>query len=418
MKRRPVMIAGLAAAALGLAACSSSSSSTTSGSAASGSAASGSATSGSAASASNPIKIFVYGQITGQAFALPQVVTGAQAAVNNINASGGVNGRKLQLISCDNAGNVDKDVACAQEAVSDNVAAAVGVITLTQQQSVPIIAAAHIPVIAAADTGPVFRQSPESFPVLSAPPIYAGQAAALLAKRECKHPAILAITTPDATGASKSFAKYIKLHDPSASPTKTVTVATGSVDVSAQVAQVLSGGTDCLGTALDPTTQAETFTAVAKSGQNTLISANSTDVSIPLLKGLGAEASNIVISSPYYLSSTDTPQMAQYYAGMNGVDPKATIDAIAEGAYDGVEIFALAAKGLSTVDGATVTAALGKMSDINTGLSAPLDFSQPNSLSCMPRVFNTQEFAYGYSNGAYTLLSKTPYQVGSVLGCY
>jgi ABC-type branched-subunit amino acid transport system substrate-binding protein len=415
MKIRPVMVAGLAAAALGLAACSSSGSSTPGST-------TPDSTTGSATSAANgtgsPIKIFVYGQITGQAFALPQVVTGAQAAVNNINAAGGINGRQLQLISCDNAGNVDKDVACAQEAVSDNVAAAVGVITLTQQQSVPIIAAAHIPVIAAADTGPIFRQSPESFPVLSAPPIYAGQAAALLAKRECKHPAILAITTTDATAASKSFAKYMKLHDPSASPTKTVTVATGSVDVSAQVAQVLSGGTDCLGTALDPTTQAETFTAVGKSGQNTLIAANSTDVSIPLLQGLGAEASDIVISSPYYLSPGDSPQMAQYYAAMNKINPKATKDAIAEGGYDGVEIFAQAAKGLTTIDGATVTAALQKLSDVNTGLSAPVDFSKPNPLSCMPRVFNTQEFAYDYSNGAYQLLSKTPYQVGSVLGCY
>lgn len=407
-KRATVLAAVVVAAALSLAACSSSSST---------GASTAKSQSAGTTSQSGPIKIFVYGQITGQAFAQPEIVTGAQAAINMVNAQGGVNGRKLQLISCTNDGNVNQDVACAREAVTDQVAAVVGTLTLTQQQSIPVVTAANIPVVAGTDTGPIYRQDPNSFPVLTGPPLYAGQAAALLAKRSCKHPAMLAITTSDATAASVSFGKYMQQHDPSASKVKIVTVPTGATDISAQVAEVLSGGTDCLGTALDPTTQLESITAVGKSGQNVLISANAPSLPASSLKTVGSVANDIVVSSPFYLNASDSPQTAQYIANMTKTNPKATIDTLAESSYDGVLIVALAAKGLSTVDGQTLIASLKKLTDVDTGLSPSINFTKPNPLSCMPRVFLTEEFAYHYANGEYALTSHTPYDVQSALSC-
>src|SRR5262249_26843961 len=160
----------------------------------------------------------------GQAFAVPQIQTGAQAAVDMINADGGVNGHQLQLVTCANDGNVNQDVGCARQAVSDKVAAVVGTLTLTQQQSIPVVTAAGIPVIGGSDTGPVYRTDPNSFPILTAPPIYAGQAAALLAQRQCKHPAVLEINTPDAAAGSVSFGTYMTQHDPGASQVKRVIV--------------------------------------------------------------------------------------------------------------------------------------------------------------------------------------------------
>jgi ABC-type branched-subunit amino acid transport system substrate-binding protein len=400
MHKRTTTLVTIAVAALGLSACSSSS-----------------AAPSASGSDSSPIKIMVFGQITGQAFAVPEIVTGAQAAVNMINAQGGVNGRKLQLITCDNQGNVNQDVACAREAASDGVAAVVGTLTLTQQQSIPVVTAADIPVVAGSDTGPVYRQDPDSFPVLTSPPIYAGQAAALLAKRVCKHPAFLEITTSDAAAGGVSFGRYMAQHDPSASKVKVVSVPTGATDISAQMAQVLSGGADCLGTALDPTTQLESITAVGKSGQNVLISANAPSLPASSLKTVGPVANDIVVSSPFYLNPADSPQTAEYIANVTKTNPKTPIDTLAESAYDGVLIVALAAKGLSTVDGKTLITSLKKLSDVNTGLSPAINFSQPNSLSCMPQALLTDEFAYHYSNGQYVLSSKTPYNVESALGC-
>lgn len=403
MRKRAASLVSVAAVALSLAACSSSG--TTSGAGAGGS------------TTSNPIKIMVFGQITGQSFAVPEIQTGAQAAVNMINADGGVNGRKLDLISCSNDGNVNQDVGCAREAIADNVAAVVGTLTLTQQQSIPVVTAAGIPVIAGSDTGPAYRTDADSFPVLVGPPIYAGQAAALLAKRQCKHPAFLEINTSDAANGAVSFSKYLALNDPSASKVKTVVVPTGATDISAQMAQVLSGGTDCLGTALDPTTQLESIIAVGKSGQNVLISANAPSLAASSLKTVGAVANQVVVASPFYLNPADTPQTAQYISNVTKTNPKAPIDTLSESAYDGVLIFAQAAKGLTTINGQTISAALKKLSNVDTGLSPPINFTKPNPLSCMPRAFLTKEFAYHYANGQYVLTSKTAYNVQPALAC-
>jgi Periplasmic binding protein len=101
----------LAIATLALSACASSSSFS--------SVSSGSTNNGD--TGNSKVKLMVITDVASAALALPQVVTGAQAAVNRINAAGGVNGHQLQLLSCNSQANPNDAAACAREAVADKV---------------------------------------------------------------------------------------------------------------------------------------------------------------------------------------------------------------------------------------------------------------------------------------------------------
>ncbi len=126
-------VAGLLA--VSLAACSSQSGGSAT-SASGGSGASASVTTGSA------IKLMVIADLETPVQALPQIVTGAQAAANQVNAAGGVNGRKIEILSCNTQGNPNVSASCAREAVSDHVAAVVGLLSITSSSVIPILAAA------------------------------------------------------------------------------------------------------------------------------------------------------------------------------------------------------------------------------------------------------------------------------------
>ena len=115
--RRLLIVSG-ALLMLVVAACSS-------GSAGSSSAGSGAAT-GAAATSSGPvpagaIKIFVMGTFSSPQESVPGALQGAEAAADSINASGGINGKKIAIISCNDQSDPNQAAACARQAVADHV---------------------------------------------------------------------------------------------------------------------------------------------------------------------------------------------------------------------------------------------------------------------------------------------------------
>jgi ABC-type branched-subunit amino acid transport system substrate-binding protein len=127
--------------------------------------ASGSASTGGGATAPRgSIKILLTAPLSSSTFSIPETLSGAQAAVASINAAGGVDGKNLDLISCNDQSDPNQSQLCAQEAVSDHVTAVTGFF-LFGPQVFDATQAAGIPVI---DTQPVVPQSgtsANSFPI-------------------------------------------------------------------------------------------------------------------------------------------------------------------------------------------------------------------------------------------------------------
>lgn len=94
-----------------------------------------------------PIKIMTIGPLTGTT-QLPGLEDGAQAAAKAINDAGGVNGRPIEIIACDDRYDPNRTQACARQAVSEGVVAVTG-IPQVGKSLMPAIEAAGIPVMTA-----------------------------------------------------------------------------------------------------------------------------------------------------------------------------------------------------------------------------------------------------------------------------
>src|SRR5579859_5552622 len=94
------------------------------------------------AGASDPIKIGFPIPLSGPTAVYGEpVVKGAEMAVNEINAKGGVLGRKLQLLSRDSKASADEAVRLARELIiKDNVDFLVGTLTSAEAPAVSTIA--------------------------------------------------------------------------------------------------------------------------------------------------------------------------------------------------------------------------------------------------------------------------------------
>ena len=78
---------------------------------------------------------------------------GAQAAADAINKKGGIKGRRIEILTCNTQSNANVAVACAREAVSENVAAVVGHISTLSTLEIPVLAQAGIPDIGMQTSG-------------------------------------------------------------------------------------------------------------------------------------------------------------------------------------------------------------------------------------------------------------------------
>ena len=153
MRNRPAK-ASVACAALLLAACGSSNNTTSGGG--------GSTPSGA------PVKLLVMYQFTGDPIAEhPEVGAGAQAAANAINASGGIANHPVQIITCDIHDSPTGELACAQQAVSQQVTAVVGSLFESGAQSIPMLAQAGIPIVGSLGVyTPLEFSNPDVYPLM------------------------------------------------------------------------------------------------------------------------------------------------------------------------------------------------------------------------------------------------------------
>jgi Periplasmic binding protein len=111
---------------------------------------------------SAPIVIAVTAPVNSQIASYPQYFHGVQAYADAVNATGGLGGRRLKILTCDNQFNPDVMANCARSAVSAGAVAMVGN-GPTAQSFLSILAAKHIPWMPADPFTPLEYQQPNVF---------------------------------------------------------------------------------------------------------------------------------------------------------------------------------------------------------------------------------------------------------------
>ena len=238
-RRSTVLAALLAAVGLLVAGCAPSADKATS---ASSPAADASASSGTTGT---PVKTMTIADINSSGAVYANIKVTAGAAEKYLNEHGGVHGAPLKAEFCDSQGTADGAANCARQAVSDGVTAVVGSFNFSPDAMVEVLEAANIPYFGqCCALGAKENTSKDSFPIGSIQMYGVGEVKQAVADG-CQHIKGLVIQGaesfwPPMQTAAKRLGAADKLDPKYVSQPGTVQ------DQSAQVAQLLAGGTDCV----------------------------------------------------------------------------------------------------------------------------------------------------------------------------
>src|SRR4051794_10811248 len=93
---------------------------------------------------SGTIKIMTWAPLKSQLTNYPAIAEAAKAYGKYINAKGGINGHKVDVIICDEGGDPTKATDCARQAIQEKVVAVVGSFGYTGDATIPLIKGADI----------------------------------------------------------------------------------------------------------------------------------------------------------------------------------------------------------------------------------------------------------------------------------
>lgn len=307
---------------------------------------------------------------------------GALAAAKTVNAAGGVNGKGIDVVVCDTAGDSNKSVACAQQAVREKVVATVGNFEASGDY-LAILDRAKIPAIGAVGLAAEYT-SPNAYIVYNGLEIYLGLFA-LMADEGVKD---IAFPFQGGEGSEAGLKPIIDAGEALGLNITTVPVDPDQSDYSPIVAKAAEADGIIIGL-LDN----QTIPFVQSLKQTDFDGPVGGSISDVTIKELGDLANGLYSVNAYMPASSDIPAVKAYVEAMHALDKDVRLDDAAANAYNAVLIFARAVDGLSDVTGATVAEKLDTMGPVETGLRPATDFgkrpaSVEKSFAAMERLFD------------------------------
>lgn len=139
-----------------------------------------------------PVAVMIWApQNTATGASFPDLPLIGQAFADLVNSEGGVNGRPLNVTSCDELGSADGARHCAQQAVDLKVLAVVGSYSTHAAAYLPVLDAAGIPYLGGAPLSDDDFTSRVSFPITGGPSLMVAGAAKLAAAQGCLRVALV-----------------------------------------------------------------------------------------------------------------------------------------------------------------------------------------------------------------------------------
>jgi ABC-type branched-subunit amino acid transport system substrate-binding protein len=331
-------------------------------------------------------------------FALPEVKPGEQAAIDSINAAGGVNGHPLKLDFCNTQLEPALELSCTRQLIADHVVAALDPVILldTSGAEIQLLSKAHIAWFGGSGVGTFELSSSDSYPIASGLPGWSYGAVNVLKRYGATKVAVFAINTPsDVAGATVSQAAVTHLGlqfagsvfgDPTTDPT-----------LSSAAAQIVADNPN--GVILQPTNLPLMVEALLGAGYKGLMSTSSSLVTQAAITALGNQANGILVSSQTdFGTDTANPAVAQFAKNMYKYEPTAAVDSNSMAGYAAAELFAkvAATSTAKKVTGKAFIAAIHALSKpISIGLVGRWSYKglKPE-LSAYPRIVNAT-IAYG-----------------------
>ncbi len=363
-------IALCAIGALGLAACSSSSKSPSSGGTTPAASSGASSSSSSGPATGTPLKVMLITSVSNPQLSSPETATAAKAFAATANAAGGINNHPIDVEVCDSSLDPNKETACLQQAVTDDVVAVVGSL-IAFGSGLPLLLKAGIPNIGSYGLVPTEYTDTNSFPAAGGAAGWAyGQVASLksagitsVGSLVCAEPGCVTQKSLEVDAAKLGNMTLSQVTWPSAGTTFT-TEAT-------QMAGDNPGGIITVG----PTGKLPVLVrAIKQTGFKGPVVLEDATATPDNIKAMGADAEGALVAGLYApITDTTNSEVVKFKAAMIAQDPSAQLDALAENTWNGFDLFEQVAKTISgDITKQSLMTALGSVTTpINLGLSGP-----------------------------------------------
>jgi branched-chain amino acid transport system substrate-binding protein len=327
-----------------------------------------------------------------------------RAYFDEVNAAGGVNGYKLQLVDCDSAFDPTRAHQCSDRLLNQGILAVVGWLSVSGEQAeAPYLAQHGVPIVGGLGI-PAEFQSPLSYPV-SVNILGEGVTGIAAHARELgiQHPAVLVINSP--VSAPGEQALVDALHRNGIQEKSADLVEATKPDYTDIAVKLRLEGADSVVGVLDPFSYARMFQAFDRQGFHPKVLAPGLDKpSAEKQYGSAAYGSE---SATWYLEPDEhltSPAMSEYLTTVQHYFPSqvAGLDVYTEGSWIAAKVFveALRHVGPGAVTPAALVTALNAVRNFDTGLTVPLSYApggahDPNH--CMQWIRNQSGTWHTYS---------------------
>ncbi|MDH4144596.1 MAG: ABC transporter substrate-binding protein [Acidimicrobiia bacterium] len=404
----------LSLAAILLAACGSSSDDE----AASGSSTESSA-GGGAAPAGEPIKVMTEAPIDTNLTPYPNIRDAAKFYAQWINEKGGINGRPLEVIFCDDKNDPNEAGNCARKAVEEKVIANVGSFTIDVSRGIPIYEENDIAWFGACC--PIVAQ--ENTSKISFPMGFVGgfptAAAIQMVEDGCKSIATTYGDLPVADVFHGLFVNGWKAAGQT-SEVKMVKTPLAPGDYSAEIAKMTSPDIDCLFGNIGEANWPSVITALNSAGKSPRLYGPQGNLDAKVAADFPEETDGAVVLGVY--PDMSDAVFADYRAALEKYDASDDIDWNSLGGLGTWTAYVAFTKIVEGMDGEitskTFLDAASKTTDLDTGgMVANLDFTKEwdGAGGDFPRIFNRNIFVSGIKDGKMVAGDPEPIDVSNAV---
>jgi len=356
----------------------------------------------------DPVKTMTYVPLNSELPTYPAIAETAELYEQWVNDNGGIGGRPLEVIVCDERGDPTVAAQCARQAVQEEVTAVVGSYGFTGDVTIPILAEADIAYFGTCCPNSVAELSADNSFNLGNGPMY-GPA---LAKRavEDGHENIALLLIDGAQTYEEPIANALEALGTEL--TKTVILPAEAQDYSPQVAEVTSGGTDAIIAIVSQGPLKAFMPPFAQSGSEAQMYGPQGNLDAEVAEGFEELLDGAVIGGAYpdlALPIWDDYRDAMEEYGVEGED--SDYNSLAGlGTWAAYTAFRQVAESIDgDITAPTFLEAAGSADEVDTGGMVPvLDFTQPwtDGLEGYERLFNRTAIFSTLENGEVVPLTE------------
>jgi len=352
------------------------------------------------------IKLMVTGPLDSATVSLPSIEVGGRAAVNEINAKGGVNGHKLELVVCNDKNDPNAAVACVRQAIKEDVAAVVGGFSSFEPQIVPLLERAGIPWVG--NTAVQNSTSKSYFMLGGEGAALAFAMAAYLSDpaQECRKISAVAENAPSSQAAVQLFQTGVATAG--GNNGKPAYGAETTADWGPVVAGAIDDGSNCLAVLGSPQNTPKIITAINQTGQDVKTAVPQSLFPDQAVAAMGKTADGVILTSGYLPFTSEAPAVQNLVKEAKALKSDVPLDGVLVSTYASVRVVAEAAMGLKDVTPKTLTSALSELKGFDTGLGPVVDFTSTNPTKLFSRILNTKVYLLKAENGKTVLAQPEP----------